>query len=177
MKPRLFLDIDGVIYAHYAGQWQIRPYTVSLVAWAAKHFDIYWASWNSRRAQVVQVLYAEGIVCETMSDKPGIPPGKFPYIEAYGGLEGDWLFIEDTPPSEAEARYLSDRGILGRYIVVPDTGGDVLLDVKVALEGWIKDRKIVVPADWIRPISIAKDLCTVDQWTGYKGEGEYILKV
>jgi|GEM_PF-463454 len=174
-KPRLFLDIDGVIYAHYAGAWQIRPYTLTLINWAVEHFDVYWASWNSRKDQVALILYADPghrtTVCVEMDEDSDIPGGsKLKWISKYGGLDDDWILIEDTAPFLAEKELLKSKNMLDRFIVIPDTGGDALLDVKIALEGWLKNRKIIVPFDWIRPMGIERDLCITAEWQGYKGD-------
>lgn len=169
-KPRLFIDIDGVIYAHYAGQWQIRPYVVTLTRWAVDHFDIWWASWNSNKANVISALYLHGtigVIAKDWDQNTTVPRGKLCWIEAHGGFDKPWLLIEDTPPCDEERKFLLGKGLLQNWIVVPDTGSDILLEVKCILERWVKDGRVLVPTDWVREMGAERDLCTLKEWTGY----------
>lgn len=190
-KPRLFIDIDGVLYANYGGQWQLRPYIVTLTAWAAQHFDVYYLSFNSRRDIIPSVCYAPGEpILDWKVDKvdaEGNPvkddrgfrvdardwhpraggSEKLHAIREYGGLEGDWILIEDTPPNEDQIAILNDYDSLRKWLVIPDTGGDVLLDVKMALENYLAKGKLIVPFAWCEPVSIERDLCINAEWKGY----------
>ena len=153
-KPRLYMDIDGVIFAIYNGSWQIRPYTKSLLDWADQHFDIYWTSFNSGRAQIVRACYLPGKVCGTdQVPEPAVPsglPGKLSWIDETGGLDDPWLIIEDTAPTPAQFKILKDLGIANRWIVVPEFGADTLLDVKNMLQGYIVGGILQVPEGWVR---------------------------
>jgi hypothetical protein len=187
-KPRLFIDIDGVIYANYGGEWQVRPYVVTFTRWAEEFFDIYWLSFNSRREQVVKILYAPGQVItdwhpSTLDDRGYRVPvyqdwhpkanraEKLVGIYNYGGLEGDWLLIEDTPPHADQIEVLDHFNAMNKWIVVPDTGADVLLELKFVLERWLKDRKIIVPYEWATRVSVDRDLCVTAEWNGYQRSG------
>ena len=68
-KTRLYLDIDGVIYGWYGGQWQIRPYTATLINWAKKHFDVKFLSFNGRNEMISKVCYIDPILkCDMSHD-------------------------------------------------------------------------------------------------------------
>ena len=104
-KPRLYLDIDGVIYGWYGGQWQVRPYTSTLISWATKHFDVKWLSFNGRNEMIGNVLYVD-IPKTDMSHDDQDPQSdlkskweKVRGITNDGGLDGEWLIIEDSPPN------------------------------------------------------------------------------
>jgi hypothetical protein len=188
MKGRLYLDIDGVLYAHYGGEWQLRPYIKTLVNWAKKHFDIYWVSYNSRKDMVVMIAAGEGEVIHnwwpTETDEKGFKVNKDPgwhplagraeklqAIYTTGGLDDQWFMIEDTPPTKEQAEILQDKNMLDRWVVVPDTGSDVLLDVKIALEGWLTKGKLIVPYEWATRVQAERDLCTTAEWKGYGRSG------
>lgn len=185
MKPRLYLDIDGIVYAEYGGEWQVRPYVVTLTGWARHYFDIYWVSDNSNKENVVESIYAHGSVITDYWPRAADERGyqlpvhqdwhrladhshKLQAIQVTGGVQqGEWLLIEDTPPSAAQQEILNDYGMLDRYLVVPDTGSDVLLDLRFVLEGWLRDRKLVVPFDWVREYHPERDMCIQARWKGY----------
>lgn len=161
-KPRLFVDIDGVIYAHYAGEWQIRPYTVTLLQWASEHFDIFYLSYNPRRDKVREILYLPGSVAEF---GPHHGYGKLGGIIHNGGLDDPWIHIDDEYPNEMALDLLINRNMAQRWLVVPDTGSDVLLDTKIALESWLKTGTVRVPVDWTRPV-MEKTMATITEWKG-----------
>jgi hypothetical protein len=185
MKPRLYLDIDGVIYGHYGGEWQIRPYAATLVKWAEQYFDIYWLSFNSRRVEVVKTIYCPGEVITQWYTPAGRDERGFPTfapedwhplaeraekligINKTGGFNGEWFLIEDTPPTTDQRKILEDLGCLHRWIVVPDTGSDVLLDVKTVLENYGNTGKLYVPYEWATREPYERDLAIDAEWKGY----------
>jgi len=165
-KPRLYLDIDGVIYGWYGGQWQIRPYTATLIAWADKHFDVKWNSFNMRDEMIGKVLYTE-IPRTDMGPDVGIGSWeKLRGIEGDGGLEGDWFIIEDTPPTLEAWEVLNEKNMLHKWILVPETGADVLLDVKTILEEWLDTKKLNIPRYWQYADYKAKSMCLGGDWKG-----------
>jgi hypothetical protein len=186
MRPRLYIDIDGVLYAHYGGEWQLRPYIVTFTRWAKKHFDIYWVSYNSHAHEVVASSYAAGEVVgintwtEYTTDDKGfkIPveptwhpkalhSGKLKPIHNTGGLQGEWFLIENTPPNVEQTEILDSLGQFNRWIVVPDTGSDVLLDLKVVFEEYIATGKLNVPYEWATRSSRERDLSLTAPWNGF----------
>lgn len=187
-KPCLFIDIDGVVYGSYGGAWQVRPYVVTLTNWAKDHFDIYWVSFNSRKEQVVQSIYAHGKVVltwgqNTLDDRGyrvRLPETWHPKadncekliaINELCGIEKDWILIEDTPPHADQIEVLEHFKSLHKWVVVPDTGSDVLLDVKIMLEEWLKTRDLIVPFEWATREPEERDLCCNSVWKGYGKSG------
>lgn len=183
-KPKLFIDIDGVVYGHYGDAWQVRPYVATLTRWAEQFFDIYWVSFNSRKEMVVKVIYAPGEVVLTWGKNTLDDRGyrvrepetwhpkadnceKLIAINERGGIEGNWLLIEDTPPHKDQIEVLEHFNSLHKWIVVPDTGADVLLDLKFVLERWLKDGSLIVPYEWATRESAERDLCCSAEWKGY----------
>ena len=171
-KPRLYLDIDGVIYGWYGGQWQVRPYTASLIHWANKHFDVKWLSFNGRDEMLGKVLYSE-IPKTNMSHSDDEeesnlkgPWEKLRGIERDGGIEGDWLIIEDTPPTLEAYEILKEKDSLHKWILVPETGADVLLEVMIVLEQWLEKGKLRIPKYWQFADYLGKELCLWDDWKG-----------
>jgi len=161
-------DNDGVIYGHYAGRWQVRPYIVTLLGWAKDYFDIRWLSYNSRREDVVKVIYSPSRIMGQYPKDRNHGLGKLDAILHEAG-DRDWFIIEDERPCEEEIKHMQALNKLDRWIIVPESGADVLLDVKVVLEGWLKDKKIHVPFEWTRlDKGIDATLSTIAEWKGYK---------
>lgn len=188
MKPRLYLDIDGVLYANYGGEWQLRPYIKTLVNWARDHFDIFWVSYNSRKDTVVDIAAGIGEVVHDywpfhldergfkINDAPDWHPlacssGKLQAIHHTGGLDDRWFLVEDTPPEGDQVKILEEKKMMDRWIVVPDTGADVLLDLKIALEGWVTKGTLLVPFEWGTRSVEERSLSIWSEWKGYERSG------
>lgn len=166
-KPRLYLDIDGVIYGWYGGEWQVRPYTATLIQWAKKHFDVKWLSFNCREEMIAKVCYVDPLPRTNMDPEIGICSWeKLRGIEADGGLDDDWFIIEDTPPTLEAWEVLNERKMLHKWILVPETGSDVLLEVKLILENWLNTRKLHLPIQWRRINFKDKSMSLYDAWEG-----------
>lgn len=171
-KPRLYLDIDGVIYGWYGGQWQIRPYVATLIEWAKEHFDVKWLSFNMRDELIGKVCYAE--LTRTDMSHDGDDPDsalkskweKVRGITNDGGLDGDWLIIEDTPPTLEGYEELKKHNSLHKWILVPETGSDVLMEVKLVLERYLETGKLRVPGQWAKANYLDKSLCLLADWQG-----------
>jgi len=60
-KPLLFHDIDGVLFADYAGHYQLRPNVKGWLEWAHEHFQVCWlTSWPKEDIrQLLKILYGE----------------------------------------------------------------------------------------------------------------------
>jgi len=171
-KPRLYLDIDGVIYGWYGGQWQIRPYTVTLIEWAKKYFNVKWLSFNGRNELIGKVLYTE-LPKTDMGPTIGIGKGKWEKlrgIEEDGNLDDDWFIIEDTPPTLEAWEILHKKNILHKWILVPESGSDVLLEVKYVLENWLETKKIQTPEYWQKANFLDKSLCLTNRYLGPRKE-------
>lgn len=168
-KPRLYLDIDGVIYGWYGGQWQVRPYTATLIQWAKEHFDVKWLSFNGRAQMIGKVCYVDPLPCTNMDPEIGIGSWeKLRGIEADGGLDGDWFIIEDTPPTLEAWEILNEKRMLHKWILIPETGADTLLDVKLILEEWVKTKHLYVPKQWRGIDYKYKEMCLYEDWEGPK---------
>ncbi len=136
-KPRLFIDVDGVILARYGkdGFFQMRPYVGDFLRFAVKNFHPFWltchgplstdsiASLNSMGGN--QIGYAEWR--HDAMDKVG-------GVIANGGLSGEWFTVEDEYPLREATAFLKGHGLLHRWIIVPRTGRDVLLQTMKELE-------------------------------------------
>ena len=175
-KPRLYLDIDGVIYGWYGGQWQIRPYTATLIHWAQKYFDVKWLSFNGNHEKIGKVLYSEIPKTDMSLDKSDpqsdlkIRWEKVRGISNDGGLDGEWLIIEDTPPTQEGYEELKKHNSLHKWVLVPETGSDVLLELKLVLEEWLDSHILKLPRYWHRANYKDKSLCLFDTWNGPKEE-------
>lgn len=172
-KPRLYLDIDGVIYGWYGGQWQVRPYTATLIQWAKKHFDVKWLSFNGRHEIITQVCYVDPLPKTDMSHDDNDPESalkskweKIRGITNDGGLAGDWLIIEDTPPTLEGYEELKKHNSLHKWILVPETGSDVLLEVKRVLEEYLETGKVRTPGFWQKANYLDKSMCLLADWKG-----------
>jgi len=176
-KPRLYLDIDGVIYGWYGGQWQIRPYVTTLIEWAREYFNIKWLSFNMREDKIAEVCYVAPLPRTDMSHDENDPDSalkskweKVRGITNDGGLDGDWFIIEDTPPTLEGYEELKKHNSLHKWILVPETGADILLEVKTILEEWLKDKRLKVPRYWQNADYKEKSLCLYADWKGPKEE-------
>jgi len=174
-KPRLYLDIDGVIYGWYGGQWQVRPYTATLIEWAKEHFDVKWLSFNMREEMIAKVCYVNPLPRCDMSHSSDPEESeikgkweKLRGIETDGGIDGDWLIIEDTPPTLEAYEILKEKNSLHKWILVPETGADVLLEVKQILEEYLESGKIVTPGFWQQANYLDKSMCLLGNWEGPK---------
>lgn len=185
-NKRLYVDIDGVVIANYGCDWQVRPYVRTLVAWAEKQgFEVFWVSYNSHKVQIVDVVaHGIGTVVTDYFDYDRDEKGfkvrreptwhplameseKLQAVHITGGLDGEWFFIEDTPPTEAQRKILEEKGILHRWIVVPDSGSDVLLECRHILSEYLKTGKLIVPYEWCSRISAERDMWVNGEWKGY----------
>jgi hypothetical protein len=77
-KPKLFLDVDGVILAHYAlpGQkpcFQMRPYVGSFISWASQHFDLFWLTCHGPDSTDLICKYNNVLQFNSLDDKNKAP--------------------------------------------------------------------------------------------------------
>lgn len=168
MKPRLYVDIDGVIIGHYGGAWQIRPYVRTLLGWAEEHFRISWLSYSGYREIVPRALYSKYRQATWPESGEIGTLGKLQSI-VHEDDGTDWIMLEDEPPTIPAREYLKEREWSDRWIVVPESGCDVLLELRFTLEEWLKSRRMIVPVEWLH---LDKDetfgMSTRAIWEGYK---------
>ena len=185
-KGYLFCDIDGVIIGNYGNDWQIRPYTKTFLDWVSKklNFDIIWISANSDAKRIVDFLDLPGRFTPPVANDRRLGLGKLDKI--YDTLSGDienqlWFMIEDEEPNEEIIKALKLNNSLHKWMVVPDSGADVLLDLHLAFAEWRTDIIVLekdplktflnVPYEWCCRTVPNKDMCCRGEWKGY-GESE-----
>jgi hypothetical protein len=63
-RPRLYCDIDGVLFGDYGGSYELRPGVVSFLRWCVFRFDCFWLTgWPQERiAQLMELLYAPDLL-------------------------------------------------------------------------------------------------------------------
>lgn len=176
IKPRLFLDVDGVVLGYYnlpglKPHFQIRPYVGGFIQWASQHFDLFWltahgpdstekichytnviqfknlAERNQSPAHIPGITYAHWRDYEKESDNfSGINLDKLQGVKDYGGLNGEWLVIEDNLPCFQGYDLINAYSeIKEKWIIVPDHGANLFLDLQIILENYLKTGKIINP--------------------------------
>ncbi|BCA56467.1 hypothetical protein W02_36070 [Nitrospira sp. KM1] len=148
--PILFHDIDGVLFGHYAGEFQLRPGVKSWLAWAHEHFELIWlTSWESERIHsLLRVL-----CCDKFGDNLESPPfhhanwtnyeNKVVWVQqAVQKLNGrEWFWIDDE--IEKFSLEIESAGIpLGRCIQSNPTGRDELLSIQSTLNHCLANRNM-----------------------------------
>jgi len=191
MKKYLFMDCDGVLIGNYGNDWQVRPYHKTFLNKMEKWgFDITWISMNSSIRELVKVLHLPGKMSADHGDLVMVE-GRYHLskltriVQVLGGIENVentcWFMIEDEEPNEDMIKFLKKHNSLHKWIVVPDCGSDVLLDLYLSFASWWSDvcidkdlqpsHPIVVPYEWCcRPVP-KKDMSCMGKWLGY-GESE-----
>lgn len=175
MKPKLFIDVDGVVLASYGygnhTSYQIRPYVGSFLIWAYQHFDLYWLTCHGSdsTAQISQLC---GILQAKMGE---VIPSSIPHItylpwrnydkerEDYTGINLDklqavldlskdqpWLVIEDNYPCyEGYKAVMANLNWKQQWVIVPSEGADVFIPLQKMLEDYLSSQKINPP--WKQP--------------------------
>lgn len=175
-KPRLFLDVDGVVLAYYglpgAGKcYQMRPYIGSFISWASQHFDLYWLTAHSPDSTQKICHYNNVIQFSSLAEKTAAPAGirgityapwrdydkeqddfkglnldKVQGIIDHGGLSGEWIVIEDNLPCfQAYDLINSQPELKNRWVIVPDHGANIFLEIQLMLENYLQTGKIIPP--------------------------------
>lgn len=172
MKPRLFLDVDGVVLADYSlpGQrpcYQMRPYVGSFIAWASKHFELYWLTCHGPDSTEKICHYNNVLQFNSLSEKPAnsklsgityaywrsfednqkINLDKIDGIIKNGGLSGEWLVIEDNLPCYDGYHLINSQPDLKkRWITVPPQDHvDLFIQIQKMLEQYLIDKSINPP--------------------------------
>lgn len=175
MKPRLFLDVDGVVLAHYSlpGQspcFQMRPFLGSFVTWAHQYFDLYWLTCHGPDSTQQICLYNNLTQFQSLAEKQNHPqiPGviyapwqraknttpnldKIQGIIDHGGLTSDWLVIEDQYPCyDGYDLIHSQPQLKARWIIVPDQEEvDLFKTLTQVLTQYLKTNSLSLP--WPQP--------------------------
>ncbi len=146
MKPILYLDVDGVLFAYYDGCNQLRPGVVSFVLWClGAGLEVHWLTcWPRGRlrqlfrhlqAQAVfnQTHYAEWADAQHPSDKTGgIDWGR------------DFFWIEDGISPEEYAT-LERNGCAACYYDIRAYGEKALIGARIWLRKQLAAQKETQP--------------------------------
>lgn len=106
MKPVLFHDIDGVLFGHYDGAFQMRPGVSTWLEWAYEHFEIVWlTSWPAEKTRaLLEVTYNGHLLNRGTFQHANWTcyADKLTWlIEAVQKLKGrDWFWIDDEVPED-----------------------------------------------------------------------------
>ena len=151
MKPILYLDVDGTLFATYDGSVQLRPYVSSFLRWCVERFEVRWLTcWPKHRLDgLFRHLMAGELFKQThyqqwghFSDHHLPNPGKTDGI-ATQDLARPFFWVEDRISPE-EFKWLLDRGWGDRYYDISAEGASALVDARMWLErqyGLLTDRE------------------------------------
>ncbi len=127
-RPRLYIDVDGVLFGLYAGHFQLRPDVVGFLDRCTRHFDCRWlTAWpHERLQQLLQCIYGSNL--RTAIRYTNWLDRKVSAID----LAGDFYWLEDGIAA-GDLELLQVHGAVHRYIEVNPYGRDVLDGVWVTL--------------------------------------------
>ncbi len=150
-KPRLFIDVDGVILARYgpSGRFQMRPHAGDLLALAVRHFRCFWLTCHDRE----NTAAIERFACvRGMLGFANFPIGrgldKVQGVADNGGLRGEWYVIEDERPLAQGWDHLVAKGLSWRWLICPQNGRDALLHAQRMLASYLQTRVMAPPRGW-----------------------------
>lgn len=135
MKPILYSDIDGVLFADYSGHFQLRPDIKGWLAFAHEHFEVRWLStWTRDEIRtLLSILYAEKYLNTleapafqvadwySFSDKELWLAKVVPTLK-----DREWIWIDDNIPSSDR---LAALGLDAERCVSVDPKGAGELDI------------------------------------------------
>lgn len=118
-KPILFHDIDGVLYAEYDGEFQLRPNTKSWLKWVHQNFNVVWFStWTEEDIQLLLAfLFKEQYLRKILppSNRILVAPW-LGFKEKEGWLSAEtrgsladvveWYWIDDQVPPASQLKAL-----------------------------------------------------------------------
>ena len=118
-KPRLYIDVDGVLFGIYGGTSQLRPNAVQFLRWCVAHFDCYWlTAWPKARLDtLLSCLMAPDLHVIQEAKRTFGPDDKADAID----YSRSFYWIEDEIGKQNRT-YLAARDVLGRYIYVHPEG-------------------------------------------------------
>lgn len=130
-RPRLYIDVDGVLFGFYDGYFQLRPNAIGFLLFCVQNFTCYWLTAWSELAlnELLRRTYGGNIIgqisyCMWTTNKA-------PAIDMTGGHQ--WWWVEDDL-TFADASYLDRLGQLNRHIYVDPQGADNLYAVIKTLQ-------------------------------------------
>lgn len=131
-KPVLFHDIDGVLFGHYDGHFQLRPGVHSWLHWAHGHFDVVWlTSWTHARVEaLLDLLYLRAYLPARCANWHAYQRKSLWFIEAVEKLHGrEWYWLDDELDQWQEDLHAAGLA-LDHCLAVSPTGRDSLLEVQ-----------------------------------------------
>jgi hypothetical protein len=137
VKGDIYIDVDGVLFAYYGSQLQLRPYVHSFLWWCAEAFEnCYWHTcWGNRFGDVLKFIYGSHIAHRFKDSNWNHSIGKMT------GIDTTRLFIwvEDGLSTD-EMKWLQQNGFMNNYIKVPFNGSpNALLTAKRKIQKKIQE--------------------------------------
>jgi hypothetical protein len=134
-KPRLYIDVDGVILGLYGEpeEFQMRPAVNSFLRWADEHFECVWlTAWGARANALVRM-------CQFNRE---FPAAVWHRSKTEGiDFTGEWFWIDDDL-LDGERVDLEEHAVLDRHIRVDLHGSDALVVVRRQLELRLRDLRL-----------------------------------
>lgn len=138
VKGDIYVDVDGVLFAYYDGNLQLRPYVHSFLRWCCETFEnCYWHTcWGGRFGDVLKFIYGGDIARKFKDSNWDHSKGKMTGIDP----SRPFIWVEDGILDE-EMGWLQAHGFEDRYIQVPfNDSPNALLSVKdeilYRIHGW-----------------------------------------
>ena len=171
-RPKLFIDVDGVILANYGNHFQMRPYVGTFLKRALEIFDCYWLTCH-RRESVDAICRLNSICANDIQyadwnggryDKVDgvlntIRPNKsFPLSPQIVSRKEEWYVIEDEYPLDEGKRFLEETKIIDRWIIIPKRTPHALLQAKRMIDYYIaKGGRLTPHISWAWQLAKEKE--------------------
>jgi hypothetical protein len=141
----IYIDVDGVLFAAYDGQLQLRPYVNSFLKWCHETFEnVYWLTcWHNGFDEVLRKTYGHW--------RPKYRPWGSGDKTTGIDFTRKFIWIEDGTCKDERA-VLEEKGLIRSYIEIPNMDNvDILLTIRREIEEriWeiggvpIEDQKIL----------------------------------
>ncbi len=143
MKPILYLDVDGVLFAYYDGYSQLRPGVVSFLRWClGVGLEVHWLTcWpRERLAGLFQHLHAAFVFEQTLYQKWG--DGENQWKTSGLDLSREFFWIEDGISPE-EYAWLEHNGCADCYYDIRAYGEKALIGARIWLKKQLQQRNRV----------------------------------
>src|SRR5262245_26398344 len=114
-KPRLYIDMDGVLFGYYDYFFQLRPNAVGFLRWAVKYFDCRWlTAWAEPDiAALFSHIYGGDLATKIVWTSWSKQPDESDKARAID-LSQPFYWIEDGI-LPGEAAYLRASGVYDSY--------------------------------------------------------------